>query len=68
MSRTVLYELPIKIKGFCIADPECGEETIVLNARHSREVNEKTFLHETSHKEDFEIDVDVDALESTRHK
>lgn len=43
-----LVDLPTSVRGFCYHD-EDGEAYIVLNARLTREQNQKTYLHEKEH-------------------
>lgn len=43
-----LDNLPTKIRGFCYHDND-GEAFVVLNARHTRETNRKTWKHEKGH-------------------
>lgn len=43
-----LEDLPPAVRGFCYHDND-GEEFIVLNARHTREMNRITFDHEMKH-------------------
>ena len=43
-----LVNMPTTYRGFCYHDDD-GEEFVVLNARHTREANHKTWLHERSH-------------------
>ena len=44
----VLVDLPTSVRGFCYHDDD-GEEYIVLNARLTREANQKSFRHELEH-------------------
>lgn len=70
MSKTVLYPLPDKVKGFVVADPDNGDCIIVLNSKLTREANQKTYLHEISHKinNDLYTDCSVEQVENMRHK
>lgn len=67
IERTILFDLPLTIKGFCT--PE-GEKICVLNSRFTFETNKKTLLHEQEHiiNNDFDNYCFVDALEAQRHK
>lgn len=65
--NVILVDLPPKIKGFT-QNVDCYY-TIFLNARHSRETQEKTFRHELEHiKKDYGVEISVDEIESIRHK
>lgn len=44
----ILDDLPTSVRGFCFHDND-GEAFIVLNARHTREANRKTYDHEKNH-------------------
>ena len=44
----ILDNLPTTVRGFCYHDND-GEAYIVLNARHTREQNRKTYDHEKGH-------------------
>ncbi len=65
--RTYLADLPADVGGF-VCENEDGEYTILLNARHSRERNMKTMMHELEHieKGDFE-EAAVKEIELIRH-
>lgn len=43
-----LVDLPTSVRGFCYHDDD-GECYIVLNARLTREANQKTYDHEQLH-------------------
>ena len=43
-----LENLPTTVRGFCYHDDD-GEAFIVLNARLTREMNQRTWLHERRH-------------------
>ena len=43
-----LENMPTTFRGFCYHDND-GEEFIVLNARHTRETNRRTWDHERRH-------------------
>ena len=40
IERTILFNLPLSIKGFCFCTPE-GEKICVLNSRFTFEANKK---------------------------
>lgn len=44
----ILDDLPTSVKGFCYHDND-GEAFIVVNARHTREQNRRTYDHEKCH-------------------
>jgi hypothetical protein len=44
----ILDNLPTSVRGFCFHDND-GEAFIVLNARHTREQNRRTYDHEKRH-------------------
>jgi acylphosphatase len=69
MSRTVLYDLPLDIRGFVREDAD-GEITYVINSRLTREANIETFLHEMKHTEnnDLRANCNVNEVECERHK
>lgn len=50
----ILDNLPTTVKGFCYHDND-GEVFIVVNARHTREQNCKTYDHENKHIENGEL-------------
>ena len=62
-----MQDLPEAIKGFTVRNG--GEYTIILNSRHCREQNIKTYQHELKHilGGDFERTEDVNRLEKERH-
>ena len=43
-----MENLPTTVRGFCYHDDD-GEAFIVLNARLTREMNQRTWLHECRH-------------------
>ena len=45
-----LMDLPTSVRGYCYHDDD-GEEYIILNARLTREANQKSFRHELEHIE-----------------
>ena len=51
---TRLMDLPTSVRGFCYHDDD-GEEFIVLNSRLSREINQKTWLHENDHVRNMDM-------------
>ena len=65
--RVVLADLPCTVGGYCVTNAD-GEKICVLNSKHSRERNLKTFMHELRHGSDFGKDLDVNQLEADRHK
>lgn len=46
--RTLLIDLPTKVKGFVYMDSS-NNPVIVLNSRLPREINQLTYLHELKH-------------------
>lgn len=47
-TRTVLADLPCRVKAFCFHDDE-GNNVMVLNSRLAREQNRKSYGHEGEH-------------------
>ena len=66
ISRVVLANLPCTVGGYCVTNAD-GEKICVLNSKHSRERNLKTFMHELRHCSDFGKELDVNELEKVRH-
>lgn len=68
MTRCVLTDLPIGVKGFIHEDPD-GDPVIILNARYSHEMNVETYKHEEGHRRhhDLAASCDVDTVEARRH-
>lgn len=66
--RTILMDLPPRIKGF--VSRVDGEEVIVLNSRLTHEANEQTYIHELRHiaGDDLDRPCDVNVIEMIRHK
>ena len=64
-----LIDLPYSCGGF-VRKNEDGTHTILLNAKLSNEENRRTFLHEISHIDgnDFDIELQADLLERLRHE
>ena len=46
--NVTLLDLPTSVRGFCYHDND-GNQYIVLNARLTREANQKTYDHERQH-------------------
>ena len=67
ISRVVLANLPCTVGGYCVTNAD-GERICVLNSKHSRERNLKTFMHELRHGSDFGKDLDVNWLEQIMHE
>jgi hypothetical protein len=69
IERTILFNLPLSIKGFCFCTPE-GEKICVLNSRFTFEANKKTLLHEQGHiaNNDFDCCYCVDEIELVRSR
>ena len=64
----VTYEnMPARIKAFTVENDD--QYIIVLNSRHSREQNEKSFKHELSHiiNGDFNKETNTDIIEFLSH-
>lgn len=68
MIRTVLLNLPHKIKGF-IRKNEDDEYVCVLNSRYSWETNRETILHELKHIDNGDLykELTVNETELKRH-
>lgn len=65
--RTILMDLPPKIKGFVSKVDD--EVIIVLNSRLSHEANQETYKHELEHiaNNDFTNHCEVNVIECIRH-
>lgn len=78
-ARVVLEELPVKVHGFSV-DDGFGYYTIILNSRLSYEMQKEAYDHELAHilegdlskmrdiYRDLDDDMDVNKIESERHK
>ena len=68
--RTILIDMPVKIRGYIYEDVATGERVCVLNARLSYEANQHTYEHECKHinNNDFESDESINAIEARAHK
>lgn len=62
-ARTVLQNLPTTVRGFVVHGMD-DYKLIVLNARLTRELNQRTSLHEADHILSGELD-DPDYMEYT---
>lgn len=67
MPHIIFVNLPYKVHG-CSKFDENGYQTIVLNARDSQERQLKAYLHECRHHDDYGFVMDVNEIESERHK
>ena len=67
--QVYLYDLPVKCRGFILRDPYTDEESIIINARLTREANVKTYIHEIRHKlcGDLDSDEDINIIETRAH-
>ncbi len=63
--RVVISDLPCTVGGYCVTNAD-GEKIFVLNSKHSREGNFKTFMHELRHVNDTEK-IDVNYVKLLRH-
>ncbi len=68
--RTILIDMPAKIRGYIYEDVATGEQVCVLNSRLTHEANQQTYEHECSHAAngDLEIKEDIDVMELRAHK
>lgn len=68
MTRYVLTDLPIGVKGF-VKEDETGEPVYILNSRYTREMNMQTVNHEDAHVNngDLNSEESVDSIEAKRH-
>ena len=68
MYHVELVDLPHSIRGFIRHNTD-GSDTIVLNARHTRETQIQTFKHELKHieRDDFYSELSADEIESEAH-
>lgn len=53
--QAMLVNLPTTVRGFCYHDDN-GDPVIVVNARLSREQNQRTFFHEKHHIRNGDMD------------
>lgn len=67
MPHVIFVNLPHKVHG-CSDFDENGYQTIVLNARDSRDKQLKAYIHECKHCNDFGFQMDVNRIEFLRHK
>ena len=69
MTRYVLTDLPIGVKGF-VKEDEAGNSIYVLNSRYTREMNLETVQHEDEHVAcgDLHSEESASAIEIKRHK
>lgn len=67
-ANTVLCDLPPRVRSF-VRENDDGSNTIVLNARLSRECQELAYLHEIVHliNEDCGDSAPADQIEKERH-
>ena len=68
--RTILVDMPVKIRGYICEDVATGERVCVLNARLTHEANQNTYEHECRHinNKDFESSESINAIEARAHK
>lgn len=68
MIEAKLMPLPHRLKGYVCET--CGDYTVILNSRLSREQNKETYLHELEHIDcdDLRSLLSADEIEETRHK
>ena len=68
--RTILIDMPVKIRGYIYEDVETGERVCVLNARLNHESNIETYEHECRHlkNNDFESDESINTIEARAHR
>lgn len=68
--RTILIDMPAKIRGYIYEDVATGEQVCVLNSRLTHEANQQTYEHECSHvtNGDLEIKEDIDVMELRAHQ
>lgn len=69
MTRYVLADLPVSVRGF-VREDETGEPVYILNARLTREMNLETIRHEDDHVQnnDLQSEESADSIESKRHR
>ena len=67
--RTILIDMPVKIRGYIYEDTATGEQVCVLNARLTHEANQQTYEHECKHitNGDLECKEDIDVMEARAH-
>ena len=68
--RTILIDMPVKIRGYIYENVATGERVCVLNARLTHEANQHTYEHECDHiaNGDLECKEDVDIMEARAHQ
>jgi len=68
--RTILIDMPVKVRGYIYEDVATGEKVCVLNARLTHENNQKAYKHECCHLEhgDLDSDEDINTIENRAHQ
>ena len=68
--RTILIDMPVKIRGYIYEDVATGERVCVLNARLTHEANQHTYEHECNHvaNDDLYSSEDINSIETRCHK
>ena len=67
MDRIIYKDMPCRIKALTCQDAD-GYQTTIINSRLCCEQNIKSAMHEQSHENDFFNYVDINTLETIRHK
>ena len=67
--RTILIDMPVKIRGYIYEDVATGERVCVLNARLTHEANQHTYEHECYHSDhgDLNSNEDINIIEARAH-
>ena len=67
--RTILIDMPVKVRGYIYEDVATGYQVCVLNSRLSYEANLKTYQHECDHitNDDFDSYEDINTIEKRAH-
>ena len=60
-------DMPCRIRALTCEDAD-GYQTTIINSRLSYQQNIKSAMHEQNHANDFSNTVNVNELESIRHK
>lgn len=67
--NTIVLDLPVHVRSFTRYNPD-DTYTVVLNARLSREEQQKGYNHELQHirQHDFEASASADLIETRTHE
>ena len=68
--RTILIDMPVKVRGYIYNDVATDEKVCVLNSRLTHENNQKAYEPECYHLEhgDLDSDEDINIIENRAHR